>query len=129
MAEKATVFVVDDDPAVRDAVSVFLRICGFAVVTFDSAEAFLGAAGVRNRCVLVLDQRMDGMSGLELQAELRQRGVRLPTVFITGHGDAQMYQTAIQEGAVDVLEKPFSNKDLLASVEKALAPDQVHGGC
>ena len=128
MAEKATVFVVDDDPAVRDAVSVFLGICGFTVVTFDSAEAFLGAAATLNRCVLVLDQRMDGMSGLELQSELQRRGVSLPTVFITGHGDAQMYQTAIREGAVDVLEKPFRNRDLLASIEKALGPDQVNAG-
>ena len=69
------------------------------------------------------------MSGLELQAELKQRGVDLPTVLITWHGDAQLYQAAIQKCTVDVLEKPFRNQYLLVSIEKALACDQINGQC
>lgn len=117
---EATVFVVDDDDAVRDSLGMFLEAVGFAVETFESAEAFLARLNGMGRSVLVLDQRLGGMSGLELQAELNRRGVRLPTVFITGHGDAQMSATAMRQGAIDVLSKPFHNDALLESIHKGL---------
>jgi FixJ family two-component response regulator len=117
----ATVFVVDDDDAVRDSLGMFLDAVGFTVETFESAEAFLRRLNGTKRSVLVLDQRLGGMSGLELQAELVRRGVQLPTIFITGHGDAQMSATAMKQGAIDVLNKPFHNDALLASIHKGLA--------
>jgi len=116
---------VDDDSAVRDALSLYLEGSDFAVKTFESAEAFLGKIGGMGRGVLVLDQRMTGMTGLELQSELKGRGVELPTIFITGHGDVPMSVRAMKEGAADFLEKPFRNSDLLASIEQVLAQDEV----
>ena len=125
MAVNTTIFLVDDDPAVRDALAVFLEGSGFRVSQFDSAEAFLAnTRGTRNG-VLVLDQRMGGMSGLELQEELKARNIELPTIFITGHGDVQMSVTAMKEGAVDFLEKPFRNCDLLAGIEAAVARQEA----
>jgi two-component system response regulator FixJ len=125
MAVNTTIFLVDDDPAVRDALAVFLEGSGFRVSQFDSAEAFLAnTRGTRNG-VLVLDQRMGGMSGMELQEELKARNIELPTIFITGHGDVQMSVTAMKEGAVDFLEKPFRNCDLLAGIEAAVARQEA----
>lgn len=121
MTMNTTIFLVDDDPAVRDALTVFLEGSGFTVSRFDSAEAFLAKTRGAERGVLVLDQRMSGMSGLDLQKELKARNIDLPTIFITGHGDVQMSVTAMKEGAVDFLEKPFRNCDLLAGIEAALA--------
>jgi FixJ family two-component response regulator len=125
MTTDATIFLVDDDPAVRDALTVFLEGSGFTVRRFDSAEAFLANTRGAERGVLVLDQRMGGMSGLELQKELKSRHIDLPTIFITGHGDVQMSVTAMKEGAVDFLEKPFRNCDLLAGIEAALARQEA----
>jgi len=123
MDEKWPVFLVDDDVAVRDALSIYLEGMGFTVRTFASAEAFLQGLGVLGYGVLVLDQRMTGMSGLELQSELNERGVQLPTIFITGHGDVPMSVKAMKAGAADFLEKPFRNSDLLASIEQLLVQD------
>lgn len=122
---KLPIFLVDDDAAVRDALCLYLEATGFAVRTFDSAETFLGDIDEMGRGVLVLDQRMTGMSGLELQSELNVRGVEMPTIFITGHGDVPMSVRAMKEGATDFLEKPFRNSDLLASIEQVLAQDAV----
>ena len=122
---KLPIFLVDDDAAVRDALCLYLEATGFAVRTFDSAETFLGEIDEMGRGVLVLDQRMTGMSGLELQSELKVRGVEMPTIFITGHGDVPMSVSAMKEGATDFLEKPFRNSDLLASIEQVLAQDVV----
>ena len=122
---KLPIFLVDDDAAVRDALCLYLEATGFAVRTFDSAETFLGEIDEMGRGVLVLDQRMTGMSGLELQSELKVRGVEMPTIFITGHGDVPMSVRAMKEGATDFLEKPFRNSDLLASIEQVLAQDVV----
>lgn len=121
MADKVTVWMVDDDPSVRDALAVFLEIAGFDVVAFDSGETFLAKAeaGTRTPRVLVLDQRLGGMSGLDVQVELKRRGLAIPIIFITGHGDTRMAQAALREGAVAFLEKPFHHKDLLESIEKA----------
>ena len=122
---KLPIFLVDDDAAVRDALCLYLEATGFAVRTFDSAETFLGEIDEMGRGVLVLDQRMTGMSGLELQSELKVRGMEMPTIFITGHGDVPMSVRAMKEGATDFLEKPFRNSDLLASIEQVLAQDVV----
>lgn len=120
MKRKLPVFLVDDDEAVRDALSLFLESTGFTVRAFDSAEAFLGEIDNMSDGVLVLDQRMTGMSGLELQSALNARGSRLPIIFITGHGDVSMSVRAMKNGAVDFLEKPFRNSDLLESIEHVL---------
>jgi len=117
------IFLVDDDAAVRDALCLYLEATGFTVRTFNSAEAYLGELDTMGRGVLVLDQRMTGMSGLELQSELKMRGLEMPIIFITGHGDVPMSVRAMKEGATDFLEKPFRNSDLLASIEQVLAQD------
>lgn len=113
------VYLVDDDMAVCHALSVFLESCGYRMRAFPSAEAFLSSASAVKDGVILLDQRMTGMSGLELQKELNQRHIDLPIIFITGHGDVQMSVKAVKAGAIDFLEKPFSNEALLASIREA----------
>ena len=115
------VFLVDDDAAVCHALSVFLEASGSHVRAYHSAEAFLEEAEYTAEGVLLLDQRMTGMSGLELQAELVRRGIDLPIIFISGHGDVQMSVKAVKTGALDFLEKPFRNEDLLVSIREAFS--------
>ena len=119
MVNKKTVFLVDDDPAVRHALGVFLESTGYAVIPFSSAEDYLESIDDTGNGVLVVDQRMKGMSGLELQEELNRRGSGIPIIFITGHGDVAMSVTAMRHGAMNFLEKPFSNKMLLESIQEA----------
>lgn len=119
-----TVFVVDDDPAVREGVSSLLRSTGLRVAEFDSAQRFLDEGlraedGQEPSC-LVLDVRMPGMTGLDLQRELVRRGVPTPIVFITGHGDIPMAVGAMKLGAVEFLPKPFREHDLLDAVWTAI---------
>jgi FixJ family two-component response regulator len=121
MPVNRTIFLVDDDVAVCHALSVFLNASGYSVRTFLSAEAFLQEVEDAAVGVMLLDQRMTRMSGLELQAELARRGCDLPIIFITGHGDVQMSVKAIKAGAIDFLEKPFSNQGLLASISEAFS--------
>jgi len=121
MQKDRTIFLVDDDAAVCHALSVFLEASGYGVKMFPSAEAFLEYAGSPVDGILLLDQRMTGMTGLELQAELARRGINLPIIFISGHGDVRMSVKAVKAGAIDFLEKPFSNEDLLASVKEAFS--------
>lgn len=118
-----TVFIVDDDPAVRDAVSLLLKTDGLAVATFASATAFLESTAVQRPGCLVLDVRMPGMSGLDLQKQLRARGCHTPILFMTGHGDVPMAIRAMKGGAFDFLEKPFQGETLVARVREALALD------
>ncbi len=118
-----TVFVIDDDQAVRDAISLLLRADGLAVATFASAAAFLESAAVQQPGCLVLDVRMPGMSGLDLQKQLRARGCRIPILFMTGHGDVPMAIRAMKAGAFDFMEKPFQGETLLERVREALALD------
>ncbi|MDG4549552.1 MAG: response regulator [Candidatus Contendobacter sp.] len=118
-----TVFVVDDDQAVRDAISLLLRADGLAVATFASAAAFLESTAVQQPGCLVLDVRMPGMSGLDLQKQLWARGFRIPILFVTGHGDVPMAIRAMKAGAFDFLEKPFQGALLLERVREALALD------
>ena len=115
------VFLIDDDMAVCHALSVFLESCGYIVSAFHSAEAFLAEVTAVKDGVMLLDQRMTGMSGLELQHELGRRHIDMPIIFITGHGDVQMSVKAVKAGAVDFLEKPFSNEALLASIREAFS--------
>jgi FixJ family two-component response regulator len=114
-----SIFLVDDDAAVCHALSVFLGASGYSVRTFPSAESFLKEVAGVSEGVMLLDQRMTGMSGLELQNELAKRGIDLPIIFISGHGDVRMSVKAVKAGAIDFLEKPFSNEDLLASIREA----------
>lgn len=121
---RATVFVVDDDIAVRDSLSLLIGSMGLKVETFACADDFLtayepGAAGC-----LLLDIRMPGMSGTELHEELNRRGYHVPVIFITGHGDISMAVRAMQHGAVDFIEKPFNDQQLLDRINQALVQDK-----
>jgi two-component system response regulator FixJ len=120
MARHNKVYLVDDDYAVRHALGVFLESAGFEVSVYASATAFLDECQTANDGVLLLDQRMPGMSGMELHARLGQLGVFLPVIFITGHGDVQMSVSAMKAGAMDFLEKPFDNSELLQRISEAL---------
>ena len=118
-----TVFIVDDDPAVRDAVSLLLRTSGLTVATFASAASFLASTAAQQPGCLVLDVRMPGMSGLDLQKQIQAQGCRMPIVFMTGHGDVPMAIRAMKGGAFDFLEKPFQGEILLERVREALVLD------
>ncbi len=120
-----TVYVVDDDDAVRDALAMLFRTAGLKVVTFASARAFLENKRLDPVACLVLDIRMPGMSGLALQEALAARGQRMPIIFITGHGDIPMAVNAVKNGAYDFIEKPFDDSLLLSQVLKALAPSSA----
>ena len=113
------VYVVDDDEAVRDSLQ-FLLEPTYRVATFDSAEAFLERYDTKAIACLILDVRMPGMSGLQLQEELLARGSHLPVVFITGHGDVPMAVATMKKGATDFIEKPFEQKALKVLVERML---------
>ena len=119
MTTMRTVYLVDDDAAICHALTLFLESSGYRVLSFRSAEAFLEMADSAGHGVVLLDQRMMGMTGLELQSELNSRGIHLPIIFITGHGDVQMSVRAIKAGAIDFLEKPFTNEELLTSLKEA----------
>jgi FixJ family two-component response regulator len=115
------VFVVDDDASVREAVESLLRSVGLAVRCFGSASEFLSQAPLDALACVVLDVRLPGTSGLDLQRELAERQLGLPIVFISGHGDIRMSVRAIKAGAVEFLPKPFHDQDLLDAVLQALA--------
>ncbi len=117
------VLVVDDDEAVRDSLSMVLRAAGRPVESFASAEEFIERGGPARAGCLVLDVRMPGMSGLELQEYLAERNVPLPIVFLTGHGDIPMAVRAVRRGAWEFLQKPVDDGQLLAAVDAALSGD------
>jgi two-component system response regulator FixJ len=118
------VMIVDDDEAVRASLKLLLQSVGLASRSFASANEFLAAYDPQQAGCLVLDVRMPGMSGLELQEELNVRGAILPVIFITGHGDVPMAVEAMQQGAFDFLQKPFRDQDLLDRIQRALARDR-----
>ena len=118
------VTIVDDDEAVRASLKLLLQSVGLASRSFGSAAEFLAAYDPQQPGCLVLDVRMPGMSGLELQEELNLRGAILPVIFITGHGDVPMAVEAMQQGAFDFLQKPFRDQDLLDRIQRALARDR-----
>jgi FixJ family two-component response regulator len=123
---EATIHVVDDDQAVREGLSALLTARGYAVRLYPTAEALLDAGPHGRPGCLVVDVRMPGMSGLELQRELKRRGETMPLVVITGHGDVPVAVAALKAGAVDFLEKPFDGDALLAAIGEALARPGAH---
>ena len=120
---QGTVYVVDDDPSIRRAVARLCRSAGLAVQAFASARELLEAGVPESPACLVLDVRMPGLSGLDLQSELARRGIQTPIIFITGHGDIPMSVQAMKAGAVDFLTKPFQHRDLLGVMQNALRRD------
>ena len=118
-----TVFVVDDDEAVRNSLRLLLKSVGLAATTLPTAQEFLAKYDSQQPGCLVLDVRMPGMSGLELQEQLNVRGAIIPVIFITGHGDIPMAVEAMQQGAFDFLQKPFRDQDLIDRIQRALAKD------
>jgi two-component system response regulator FixJ len=118
---KGTIFVVDDDAAVRDSLSELLEAEGFLVEAYDSAKAFLAGYKPKEACCVVADIRMPDMDGLELQEEIIRRGLGLPVIIITGHGDVPLAVRAMRAGAVDFIEKPFDDEALRSSIERGIA--------
>src|SRR3984957_13096382 len=123
MADDPVVYVVDDDQGVRNSLESLIRSVGLSVQTFASAQEFLGTKRKAAGC-LVLDVRLPGLSGLDLQSELVRAEIHTPIVFITGHGDIPMSVRAMKAGAVEFLTKPFREEDLLDSIRQALIRDQ-----
>jgi FixJ family two-component response regulator len=121
-----TVFVVDDDEAVRDSLRLLLKSHGMPAVTHGSAEEFLNGYDAEQPGCIVLDVRMPGMSGPELQDELNRRGAVIPVIFVTGHGDVPMAVEAMRHGAVDFLQKPFGDEDLIERIQRALSADRLN---
>jgi FixJ family two-component response regulator len=117
------VYVVDDDDAVREALGALLGSVGLSHESFASAEAFLAKASPNMRGCLLLDVRMPGMSGLELQRKLQEKGIALQVVIITGHGDVPMAVRALKAGASDFIEKPFNEQELLDRIQVCLKDD------
>ena len=117
---KGTVYVVDDDDAIRDSLRWLLEANDYKVELYDSGESFIAKYDPNAIAVLVLDVRMPGMSGLEVQEHLLARKADLPIIFITGHGDVPMAVRALKKGAVDFIEKPFQQAALKAQVEHML---------
>ncbi len=126
MSDTEKVFIVDDDEAVRDAIGMLLETVDIPYVAYPDALSFLEQADLNNVNCLVLDIRMPGMSGLELQEKLAAMKVELPIVFITGHGDIPMAVEAMRRGAVDFLRKPFRDQELLDRIQEALSRDAQH---
>jgi RNA polymerase sigma factor (sigma-70 family) len=125
MTEAPVVFVVDDDPSVRSSLKFLLSTVGLEAETFNSADSFLRKKPADVPSCLVLDVRLPGLSGLDFQRELAARNIRLPIVFLTGHGDIPMSVRAIKAGAVEFLTKPFRDQDLLDAVRVALDRDRA----
>lgn len=124
MSNNKTVYIVDDDVAIRDSLSAFLSSVGLTVKTFDTAEAFLNNYINDDVGCLVLDVRMSPMSGLELQQTLLSRKNMIPIIFLTAHGDLSMAVRAMREGAFDFFEKPFDEQRLLDRINQALRLSQ-----
>jgi FixJ family two-component response regulator len=124
--QKATVFVVDDDVVVREALGSLIRSVGLGVQLFGSAQEFLNAPRPDALACLVLDVRMPGLSGLDCQRQLAAAGFSIPIIFMSGHGDIPMSVRAMKAGAVDFLTKPFRDQDLLDAIQQALERDRQH---
>ena len=120
MQPEAIVHIVDDDKAIRDSLTLLMRSVGFNSKSYDSAEKFLDEADCNSSGCLIVDIRMQGMSGLELQQLLNNKGINMPVIIITGHGDVPMAVQAMQAGAIDFLEKPYDNEMLV---------DRITGFC
>lgn len=129
------VYVVDDDDAMRDSLRWLLESSGYRIAAYASAERFLTAYKPAAASCLVLDVRLGGITGLELQQELNRRGEMLPIIFITGHGDVPMAVNAVKSGAFNFIEKPFNDAQLLDLIDQASAlglppvAERLHGRC
>jgi FixJ family two-component response regulator len=124
-ASLSTVFVIDDDALVRAAIQGMLKSVGLQSETFGSPQEFLGSKRPDGPSCLVLDVRLPGVNGLDFQRELTSAGVRIPIIFITGHGDIPMTVKAMKSGAVEFLTKPFRDQDLLDAIHQALDRDRI----
>jgi two-component system response regulator FixJ len=118
-----TIFIVDDDAAIRDSLRMMLEVAGYTVRDFASAQSFLSDADLQGGC-LIVDIRMPGMGGLELQEELVRRKANVPVIVMTGHGDVPLAVRAMRAGAMDFVEKPFDSERMLQSVADALEAGQ-----
>ncbi len=125
MSDNLTVFIVDDDPSVRDALSLLLGIQDYRVAVFGDAESFLKTHKKEWRGCLLLDIRMPGMDGLTLQKLLAEQGSELPVIIMTGHGDVASAREAFRALAIDFLEKPIDHKKLLAGIAEAFSGQQA----
>ena len=121
----AIVFVIDDDESMREALKSLIRSVGLSVETFASAHEFLESRRPEIPACLILDVRMPGLSGLDLQRDLTEANIHIPIIFITGHGDIPMSVRAMKAGAVEFLTKPFRDQDLLDAIQQALERDRL----
>jgi FixJ family two-component response regulator len=124
-ADKSTVFVIDDDPLVRDAIQGMLKSVGLHSEAFETPQEFLSSKRSDGPSCLILDVRLRGANGLDFQHELAGAGIRIPIIFITGYGDIPMSVRAMKSGAVEFLTKPFRDQDLLDAIYQALNRDRV----
>ena len=116
----ATIFIVDDDESVRRAVKRLIKVAGFKAKTFGSAREFIDSGHYQSAGILVLDVRMPGMNGLELQKYLTDSASDMPIIFITAHEDIQASRMALEAGAIEFLKKPFEDQALLEGIQRAL---------
>tara|TARA_R110000772_G_scaffold60576_2_gene136797 strand:+ start:36217 stop:36834 length:618 start_codon:yes stop_codon:yes gene_type:complete len=123
MTAEATVYLVEDDDAVRDSLQMVLESVGHKVASYSRADAFLKDYSVDMAGCMVLDIRMPGMNGMELQRQLNARNSILPIIFVTGHGDVPMAVDAMQRGAVDFVQKPYREEELLGKIQQAITAD------
>jgi FixJ family two-component response regulator len=124
-ANSSTVFVIDDDDLVRASIHGLLKSVGLRSETFGAAQEFLRSKRPEGPSCLVLDVRLPGVNGLDFQRELAEAGIRIPIIFITGHGDIPMSVKAMKSGAVEFLTKPFRDQDLLDAIHQALDRDRA----
>jgi FixJ family two-component response regulator len=122
MKPEPVIYIVDDDPSIVRALSRLLLVAGFRQEAFAKAQDFLNQECLESPSCLLLDMRMPGVSGLELQAELKARGWKVPIIFLTGHGDVPMAVDAMRAGAIHFLQKPFDNRELLAAIQMLSSP-------
>jgi FixJ family two-component response regulator len=125
LPEQPIVYVLDDDPGVRESLDGLIRSIGLAVRTFGSAQEFLKFERSNAPACLVLDVRLPGLSGLDLQVDLLRADIQIPVIFITGHGDIPMTVRAMKAGAIECLTKPFSDQDLLDAIQHAIDRDRI----
>ena len=128
MSDQTSVFIVDDDEQVRSALTLLMESVGLNVQSFASAQKYLEQFDASQAGCLILDVRMPGISGLDLQARLAAEKIHPPIIIITGHGDVPMAVRAVRSGAVDFIEKPFNNQVMLDCVHRAIEKDAVQRG-
>ncbi len=128
MNKQPTIFIVDDDEQVRNALTLLMESVGLQVEKFSTAQDYLDTFDSSKAGCLILDVRMPGMSGLDLQARMTAEKIHPPIIIITGHGDVPMAVKAVSAGAIDFIEKPFNNQSMLDSVHRAIELDALHRG-